>query len=285
MPGTGRPGPRPQLGCGREGRFPWDAARRSGSTCRVPRLLGQAVPVPWAAAPAAWGSSSLPRGCPAGMYWDDGPPPPRHTLSPSSAFLRVWVRPGVPGWLFPQLGGMWGHCLVAQAAVMGDGVRSQHLDLCDPLLCQATAACRAVSPSPLALLGWVMVPSWYTAVSHCCCFLPVCPFLAEQGCPLCQVPWLLPAFACMVPPAHGSCSASGGGEARLQLLLPALWRHCPGPAGPSTQGPTISRGLCLPTSAASETQLSIPPPWPAPALAGACCDPLWRGPSRAPGSR
>lgn len=30
-------------------------------------------------------------------------------------------------------------------------------------------------------------------------------------------------------------------EARLQLPSPAVWGHCPGPAGPSTRGPAVSR--------------------------------------------
>lgn len=54
------------------------------ATCRVPWLPGQAVPVsvpvPWAAAPAAWGSrcASLPRGCPGRMDWGDSSPTPTH---------------------------------------------------------------------------------------------------------------------------------------------------------------------------------------------------------------
>lgn len=135
-------------------------------------------------------------------------PTPIH-FAPRSAYLWVSVRPGLPGCVFPQLGEMWGHCFVAHAAVMGVGP-DPNIWICVILSrARQQLAAEPVSPSPLALLGWVMVPSWYAAGS--CCFLAVCPFLGEQDCPLCQVPWLIPAFACMVLPAHGSCSAGGGG--------------------------------------------------------------------------
>lgn len=131
-------------------------------------------------------------------------------------------------------------------------------------------AAEPVSPSSLALLGWVMVPSWCAAAAA---FLQYVPSCESRAVPCARCPgWFLPLLAWCHQPM-GAAQQVVEDEARLQLPSPAVWGHCPGPAGPSTQGPTISGGggLCLLTSAATGALLSSPPAWPAPALAGACC--------------
>lgn len=91
----------------------WDEGWKGVFRGTVPAPLRQHLRVPWLCPyPCPYrGQPPPPRWAPACpgdalLLWVGViAPPSRHTLPPRSAFLRMSVRPGVPGWLSPSLAG------------------------------------------------------------------------------------------------------------------------------------------------------------------------------------